>query len=205
MSTAGWRTVAHPTYGIRASLPEGWAAEASHSDVIPADVWALRPAGKPLPAVVLLLGWLPRGGRQSAFFPGGRVEDAHPASIGIAGAARAGMLESSDRHFMADFDAGELAVSVNASVERSSDWPVVRAILAHLALDAVAPPPSEPRRALDLARGYAAREKLPSAGIVYVGPGPRAETHRFTLLHDRGPIPLLVDVAAGRVEPEPPR
>lgn len=197
----------HPVYRVRAELPAGWVAEATHAPIYPADLWSLHPAG-PIgaPSVTLILGWLPRGGRQSAFFPGDRDDDAHPATLTIGGVARTGTSERGGHSFKLDFEVGELAVSISTLVSDDAQRATVEAVLARLAFDAAARPPGPPtpaRRALDLARRWAGEHGYPADGLAYVGLAAGTPLHAFTLFHPRGLVALRVDVAAGTVAQAP--
>ena len=104
-------------------------------------MWSLHPASANAPAVTLILGWLPRGGRHSALFPGERADDARPETRVIGGAPRAGIVEQAGRSFLVDFDLGALAVSVRAYTLDDAR-PIVDAIVASLAFDPSVRPPS---------------------------------------------------------------
>jgi hypothetical protein len=197
------RTVEHPLYRVRADLPAGWVADAAHAEIYPADSWMLHPAAGTDPSVSLILGWLPRGGRQSAFFPGGREADAHAETRTIGGAPREGLREGSS--FLVDFDVGELAVSIRAHATADAGRATADAIVAHLAFDPAARPPDHPRparRALELARAWAVRNGQPSDHIVSTGASPDG-IYSFTLFHARGLVPLRVDVARETVTQVP--
>lgn len=186
----------HPIYPVHLRLPAGWTAEATHADIYPADVWALHgPGGH----VTLILGWLPRGGRQSAFFPGGRAEDAHPATRQIAGELRECLVEGGGRRLLADFDVSELAVSVATFAD--SDTRAIDAIIGSIAIDAAAKPvtPTPARKALELAREWARKNGFPTDHIVYVGQPPTDPRFAFTVFHDAGLVPLRVDLATSTV------
>jgi hypothetical protein len=187
-------SIQHPIYPVHVRLPAGWTAEATRADIYPADVWALHGAGG---HVTLILGWLPRGGRQSAFFPGGRGEDAHPAIRQIAGEMREGIAEG--RRFLADFDVGELAVSV--ATMPTDGTREIDAIVDSIAIDAAAKPvtPSPARQALELAREWARKNGFPTDHIVYVGQPPSDSRHAFTVFHDGGLVPLRIDLATSTV------
>jgi hypothetical protein len=193
--------VTHPVYGVQASLPLGWVADASHDDVYPADVWRLHPAdGGVRTGVTLILAWQPRGGRHSAGFPGGDSEDSHAATRVVGGLPRNGTAEDDDSRFLVDFDAGELAVSISTFGTSEADRHATAAVLAHLSFDDLpVPEPTPQRRALDHVRAWATEHGFPTDGIVYVGAPPNDTRHAFTLFHDRGLVPLRVD-ANGNVE-----
>ena len=200
------KTVEHPVYRVRAMLPAGWVADAAHADIYPADTWTLHPAGARTPMVALVLGWLPRGGRQSAFFPGERDDDAHHETRMIGGAARDGLVENGGRSFKMDFDIGELAVSISTWADDATARATIDEIVAHLAFDAAAHPasgPSPARRALELARGWAKQHGHSPDGLVYVGDLPGTRLQAFTLFHGRGLIALRVDLTTGTVVEAP--
>jgi hypothetical protein len=198
-------TAVHPTYGVRAKLPAGWIAEAAHAPIYPADTWTLRAPGVPPasfdPSVTLILGWLPRGGRQSAFFPGEREDGARRETRVIGGAPREGLVES--RSFLADFDVGDVAVSIRTYASDDAKRAIAHAVVAQLAFDPVHAPPTAQREALELARAWAAAHDHPTANIVYVGQPPGTKLHAFTLFHDHGLVPLRVDLAAKTVTEAP--
>ena len=191
------QSLTHPVYRVRAALPAGWVADATAAPIYPADEWTLHPAATDgAPAVTLILGWLPRGGRHSAMFPGGRLDDAHATTRRIGGVEREGTGEGNDRYFKIDFDVGELAVSIATAAATDGDRPVIDAILDQLAFDAAARPPGFPspaRHALELARGWATANGFPTAGIVFVGQPPGTTAFAFTVFHAGGLVPLRVD------------
>nr|HEX4314767.1 hypothetical protein [Kofleriaceae bacterium] len=194
--------VTHPVYGVRAELPADWIAEQAHSDLYPADTWWLHPATANTPAVTLILGWLPRGGRHSASFPGGLTEDARADTRTIGGVARAGTAEKGDRSFKVDFDAGELAVSIRGYALDDATRVTVDAVMAQLAFDDDARPadfPSPARRALDLARAWARERGLPTERIVTTGAPAGASYVALTVFHPRGLHALRVDPASGAI------
>lgn len=195
------QVVTHPVYRVHAELPEGWVADAASAPIYPADSWMLHPADSNTPVVALVLGWLPRGGRQSAFFPGGREEGGRAETRTIGGASREGLRESNS--FLVDFDVGELAVSVRTYATDDASRATVDAIVSHLAFDPAARAPDHPtpaRRALELARGWARSHGYPTDNIVLVGkPGPFA----FTVFHGNGLVPLEVDPDTSTVTQKP--
>jgi hypothetical protein len=191
-------SIQHPSYPVHVRLPAGWTAEATRADIYPADVWALHgPGGH----VTLILGWLPRGGRQSAMFPGGRLEDTQPAIRRIAGEMREGIVEGGGRYFLIDFDVGELAVSVKTAATSDAAVRAIDAILDSIAIDPAAKPvtPSPARQAFELAREWARNNGLPTDHIVYVGQPPNDSRHAFTVFHDSGLVPLRVDLTTSTV------
>jgi len=193
--------IEHASYPIRARVPVGWTAEASHAAIYPADVWLLHPRDRSDTGIQIILGWLPRGGRQSAYFPGGTVPDAHPVSRRIGGISRDGTGENADRHFRIDFDVGELAVSIHAFATTDEQARVIDAILDAVTIDSDPRPAtlSPARRAFELAREWAKRNGFPTDHIVYVGPLANDSRYGFTVFHDRGLVPLGVDLASATV------
>jgi hypothetical protein len=182
-------------------VPDGWSADATRNTIIPADGWALHPKDHVDHGVWLLLGWLPRGGRQSASFPGGREVDARPTRMIVAGAPRDGET-SGAVFFRGDFDVGEVAVSVTAVAHDATAKASVQAVLEHLHFDPSARPsgfPSPARRGLDLARGWAAAHGRPTDGIVLTGPVPGTALFGYTVFFDKGLQPLQIDPARGKV------
>ena len=200
------QTVEHPLYRVRAMLPAGWVADAARAPIYPADTWSLHPTGALEPRGTLILGWLPRGGRQSAMFPGERDSDAHHEARTIGGVSRDGLVESAGRSFKVDFDVGELAVSIATWASDDAQRATVDAIVAHLAFDPAARAPDHPspaRRALELARAWAKQHGHPPDGLVYVGQPPGSPLYAFTLFHAKGLVALRVDLAAGTVVEAP--
>ena len=197
--------VSHPVYRVTADLPPGWVADATHSALYPADTWTLHAPGAPPasfdPSVTLILGWLPRGGRQSAFFPGEREEGGRRETRTIGGAPRDGLAES--RTFLVDFDVGDLAVSIRTYGTDDAKRAIADAVVAQLAFDPVRAPPSEQRAALELARAWATQHGHATSSIVYVGHAAGTKLHAFTLFHEHGLVPLRVDVAARTVTEAP--
>ena len=207
--SADWKPiqkVTHPVYPLTAELPEGWTAEAQHAPIYPADTWMLQPAsgGGRGPFVHVIVGWLPRGGRQSAFFPGGRLGSGRPGTLVVAGRQVPCLVEADSR--LADFDVGSLALSVRALARTEHDRDLIDQVLAHMTIDESVQPPretAEKRRALDLAADYARRRKLAGVNIVYTGPGPLPGTYRLTIFYNRGLLAVVVDPRAGTVKEEP--
>ncbi|MFO0610847.1 MAG: hypothetical protein U0324_47230 [Polyangiales bacterium] len=107
---------AHPVYHVEARLPEGWVATAGHDRIIPVDTWFLHPQGVERVGVRLMLDWQPRRGRHSSGFPGRRDGDEVPSTKTVGGASRSGELLLRRTAFRAEFDVGEVAASVVATV-----------------------------------------------------------------------------------------
>jgi hypothetical protein len=189
--------VEHPLYRVRATVPDDWVAEAGYAEVYPADTWLLHPDDGNEPQVRMILGWLPRGGRQSAFFPGDR-DDGHTEQRTIGGAPRTCWIENSVRQLLVDFDVNELAVSIATFAEGADDTATVDAIVERLTFDPDARAPDHPtpaRRALELARAWARDHGQPADRLVYTGrPRGMTQAFAFTLFHARGLVALYVDV-----------
>jgi hypothetical protein len=111
------------------------------------------------------------------------------------------MSEQGDRHFMVDFDVGELAVSIRTSADTAGDQRVVDAILEAIEIDPAARPAvaSPARGALELARRWAADHGFPTDHIVYVGQPANDARHAFTVFHATGLVSLRVDIASATV------
>ncbi len=186
---------------LAASLPEGWRADVGHNEIIPVDTWHLHPQGVERAGVRLMLAWLPRLGRHSAGFPGGLDGDEAPAVMNVGGVERRGERFDSRKGYRADFEVGELAVSVIATVREEEDWPAVRAVLRALrfAPDARPAVVSEARSALDLARRWAAARGTTGGDIVYTGPAAAPGRHHFTVFHGRELTSLVITPSTGAV------
>ncbi len=204
--------VRHSHYSIEAQLPPGWEAIEERDDVVPCDRWVLRPEGEPLTAdnarritrIVVSLAWLPRPSRMTAGFPGGRAEDARTDDMVVAGRRVPCVVEHRGRSWLADVEVGELALSVRLWGAKPWDVALARRVAARLKVDRKARPkgyPSVERRALDLAREFAAKQGLEHTGIVWTGNDPE-DAHRvfLTIFHEGGVTALVVDTRQGKVE-----
>jgi hypothetical protein len=140
-SKVGLAAISHPTYPITALVPRDWTATAGRDEIIPSDSWTLAPAGanvladRGVPCVTVLLGWRPRLSRQSAFFPGDRLSDARAVNVEIGGHVVNGVEEGAGRQLLADFEAGELVVSVRAFMPQATNRELVLSILRRLRVD----------------------------------------------------------------------
>lgn len=112
-----WTQVQHSIYPIKISIPLGWKAVESRDTIIPCDTWEIGPKGAEQHAVTLLLGWLPRSGMLSAFFPGGRDPAGYKKIFLISGHRVTGLIEPSFVEgglILIDADIGKLALSIRA-------------------------------------------------------------------------------------------
>jgi hypothetical protein len=193
---------AHPVYHVEARLPEGWVATLGHDAIIPVDTWFLHPQGVERVGVRLMLDWQPRRGRHSSGFPGGRDGDEVPSTKTVGGASRSGELFLQRTAFRIDFDVGEVAVSVVATVGDDRDWPSIDAVLRGLRFDPNARPAvvSSARRGLDLARRWATEHGFPTDGIVSTSEDRMAPTQHFTVFHRRGLESLTITPATGSIQ-----
>ncbi len=194
-----------PGYGISAAVPDAWVAEAKHNEAIPAEAWRIHPKGHEDEGVWLLVDWLPRRGRHSAYYPGGAGTDTKGSRVVVAGVPRDGNT-SEAAFFRADFDVGEVALSVTVVAHDDDTRTTARQILARMRFDPSARPPDFPspaRRGLDLARGWATAHGHPTDGIVYTGPLPDTAQQGFTVFFDNGLQTLRVDPTTGKVEARP--
>jgi hypothetical protein len=192
----------HPVYRVEAQLPEGWVATPGHNPIIPVDTWFLHPQGGERVGVRLMLDWQPRRGRHSSGFPGGRDGDEAPSTKTVGGAPRSGELFLRRAAFRSDFDVGELAVSVVATVGDDQDWASIDAVLRGLRFDPSARPAvvSSARRGLDLARRWATEHGFPTDGIASTSEDRMAPTQHFAVFHRRGLESLTITVATGSIE-----
>jgi hypothetical protein len=193
-------------YPIVAWIPSDWEATETKNTIIPCDSWVFTPRGGMedgrVARVIVELGWRPRPGRMSAFFPGGRAVDAKEATFLIAGRRVQGIKEDNERLWLADFEVGELALSVSTIRQSPAQERVMQEILKRLEIDPDAKPegwPDEKRIALDLAWDYAKKHKIKSPRVVWAAQGALPHTHHLTIFYEGGLKSLLIDAAKRKV------
>jgi len=139
-----------------------------------------------MPSITLLIGWKPRLGRQSAYFPGERSETEKAASWEIAGKAEQGLLDSG-KSFKCDLDRGPLVLSVKAYSPKETDVKLLRLILTTLHIDesATLPKEAEARLKADrLANKFVKEKGYRDFQIVMIPEPSKDGVYIFTVFHN---------------------
>jgi hypothetical protein len=201
VDASGWPLVSETRYPITARIPKNWRAEASRNEIIPVDSWILSGIASD-ERVIVSIEWLPRSGRHSSGFPGGRVGTERHESMVVAGKQRDVIVVEEENLVRTDFDTNALAVSVIGHSKTDRALSIVRKVMESILVDeSVNPPPSAVPGllALELTRAFARSKGLPDTGIVTTRPGNEPNTFNMTIFHSHGLVGVLADVSAGRV------
>lgn len=185
-----FKTVRHPVYPISIRIPRRWQDNVGRDNIIPVDTWSFswpeyfatlnKGAAaynesekiKELPTIYFLVSWLPRVGRHSAGFPGGRLEDEHGSKLLVGKKDLAGILENKDTQFLADWDEYGLALSLKVRVPNKGDWPLIKEVLRSFSVDeSQAAPKTIEQAGLEQVEQFAREKKINDFNVVYTPSG----------------------------------
>jgi len=199
-----WSLVSETRYPITARIPKNWRTEAGRNEIIPVDSWTLSGTASD-ERVVVNVAWLPRLGRHSSGFPGGRIGTERHESMLVAGKQRDVIVVEETSVIRTDFDTNDLAVSVIGHSKTDRSLRTVRKVMESISVDeSVKPPPKAASglRALELTRAFARSKGLADTSIVTTGPGKEPNTFHMTIFHSHGLLGVLADVSSGSVTEE---